>query len=111
MEETMLWQVPLILSWLDQTLLQGDEELAFSEDAHIILWCAVGPIQVDKKAVWHDEALKLHARIFLVSIINKFLKHTGVTCLVDGAVNEKRTRRGGCPEVGECIRIFMMPSS
>ena len=88
-------------------LLQGDEDLAFSENSHIILWRMVGPIEVDEKAIWHDEALKLHAMIFLVSSINKFLKHTGVTHLADGAVNEKRNRRGGCPEVGECISIFV----
>jgi len=85
---------------------QGDEELAFSEDAHMVLWRAVGPIEVDEKAVRRDEALKLHPMIFLVSSINKSLKNAGATRLADGAVNEKRNRRGGCPEVSECVSIF-----
>jgi len=85
---------------------QGDEELAFSEDAHMVLWRAVGPIEVDEKAVQRDEALKLHPMIFLVSSINKSLKNAGATRLADGAVNEKRNRRGGCPEISECVSIF-----
>ena len=85
---------------------QGDEELAFSEDAHMVLWRMVGPIEVDEKAVRRNKALKLHPMIFLVSSINKSLKNAGATRLVDGAVNEKRNRRGGCPEVSECISIF-----
>src|SRR5882724_2257382 len=56
---------------------QGDEELAFSEDAHMVLWCTVGPIEVDEKAVRCDEALKLHPMIFLVSSINMSLKNAG----------------------------------
>jgi len=103
----MLKWVPSSESWLDCMLVQGDEELAFSEDAHIILWCTIGPIEVNEKAIQHNEALKLHAMIFFVSSINKFLKHAGVTHLVDGAVDEKRNRRGGCPEVSECISIFV----
>src|SRR5882724_8529509 len=92
-------------------LLQGDEDLAFSENSHIILWRMVGPIEVDEKAIWHDEALKLHAMIFLVSSINKFLKHTRATHLADGAVNEKRNRGGGCPEVGECMSGFIQSNT
>src|SRR5882724_7505205 len=85
---------------------QGDEELAFSEDAHMVLWRAVGPIEVDVKAIQRDEALKLHPMIFLVSSINKSLKNAGATHLADVAVNEKRNRRGGCPKVSECVSIF-----
>src|SRR5882724_4416124 len=83
---------------------QGDEELAFSEDAHMVLWHAVGPIEVDEKAVRRDEALKLHPMIFLVSSINKSLKNARATHLADGAVNEKR--KSGCPKVSECVSIF-----
>jgi len=61
---------------------------------------------VDEKAVQRDEALKLHPMIFLVSSINKSLKNAGATRLADGAVNEKTNRRGGCPEVSECVSIF-----
>src|SRR5882724_9473928 len=86
---------------------QGDEELAFSEDAHMVLWRVVGPIEVDEKAIRCNEALKLHPMIFLVSSINKFLKNAGVTRLADGAVNENRNREGGCPEVSECVIIFV----
>src|SRR5882724_206134 len=68
---------------------QGDEELAFSEDAHMVLWCMVGPIEVDEKAIRSNESLKFHPMIFLVSSINKSLRNTGATCLADGAVNEK----------------------
>src|SRR5882724_3487743 len=34
----------------------------------------VGPIEVDKKAIQHNKALKFHAVIFLVSSINQVLE-------------------------------------
>src|SRR5882724_5109876 len=77
---------------------QGDEELAFSKDAHMVLWQAVGPIEVDEKAIQCDEALKLHPMIFLVSSINKSLKNAGATRLADGAVNERETEEVGAPK-------------
>jgi len=70
-------------------LLQCCEEAAFSEDAEIILWHAVGPVEVDQKAVQHNQTLEFHAVVFFVASIYEFLKNTGVTHLADGAINEK----------------------
>jgi len=39
LEETMLWWVPLIWSWMDHALLQGDEEPAFTRCPHHSVAC------------------------------------------------------------------------
>ena len=47
------------------TLLQCCEEAALGEYPKIILQCVVGPVKVDQKAVWGNEALEFHAMVFL----------------------------------------------